>query len=79
MEQVLEAIYQNGVLTPLKPLNLPEQQRVIITIRLMPPDEPDESEKILRAWQQVYAGLSEAEIAEVENIALDRSQFMSPE
>ena len=30
----------------------------------------------LAAWQRVYAGLSDEDIAEVEKIALDRSQFL---
>jgi hypothetical protein len=29
----------------------------------------------LAAWQEVYAGLSEDEIAEIESLALDRSRF----
>ena len=77
MEQILEAIYQNGVLTPLEPLNLEERQRVVITIRLLPSDEADKSEKTLKAWQQVYVGLSEEEITEIEQIALDRSKQTS--
>lgn len=76
MERVLEAIYQNGAFTPLEPLNLPEHQHVVITIHLPAPEEPDEA---LVAWQQVYAGLSEEDVAEVEHIALDRSHFMRQE
>jgi hypothetical protein len=30
----------------------------------------------LAAWQRVYAGLSDEDIAEVEKIALDRSRFL---
>lgn len=73
MERVLEAVYTNGVLTPLEPLDLSEHQRVIITIHL---PTPATSEKALLAWQQVYAGLSEEDIGEIEQIALDRSHFM---
>lgn len=76
MERVLEAIYQNGVLTPLESLDLPEHQHVIITIHLPAPEEPDEA---LLAWQEVYAGLAEEDIAEIEHIALDRSHFMRQE
>jgi predicted DNA-binding antitoxin AbrB/MazE fold protein len=76
MERVLEATYKNGVLIPLKPLNLPENQRVVITILSPATDEPEET---LLAWQQVYAGLSEEDIAEVEQVALNRSRFMRPE
>jgi predicted DNA-binding antitoxin AbrB/MazE fold protein len=76
MEQVLEAIYSNGVLKPLEPLNLPENQLVMITIHFATPERPEDA---LAAWQQVYAGFSEEEIAEVEHIVLDRSHFMGPE
>jgi predicted DNA-binding antitoxin AbrB/MazE fold protein len=76
MNRVLEAIYENGVLTPLEPLDLPERQHVVITLHLPVTEQPDEA---LLAWQQVYAGLSEADISEVEQIALDRSRFMRQE
>ena len=32
MKETLEAVYENGVLRPLQPLALAEQQRVTITI-----------------------------------------------
>lgn len=76
MERVLEAIYRNGMLTPLEPLDLPEDQHLTITIHLPAPEEPDEA---LEAWHQVYAGLSEEDIAEVDRIARDRSHFMRQE
>jgi predicted DNA-binding antitoxin AbrB/MazE fold protein len=74
MEQVLEAIYSNGVFTPLETPSLPENQHVRLTISVSTPEEPEEA---LLAWQQVYAGLSEDDIAEVERMTLDRSGFMS--
>jgi predicted DNA-binding antitoxin AbrB/MazE fold protein len=37
MTKRLEAIYENGVLRPLGPVNLPEHQRVIVTL-----GEPEE-------------------------------------
>jgi len=76
MGRTLEAVYRNGVLRPLEPLDLPEDQRVTITIHWPTPEVPDEA---LQAWEQVYAGLSEEEIAEIERIALDRSRFMHQE
>lgn len=75
MIQTIEAIYEDGVLKPLQPLALVEHQRVLVTI-----DESSESpEEALKDWQQVYEGLSEEEIAEIEAIVLDRSNFMRPE
>lgn len=76
MERVVEAIYENGILTPLESLDLPERQRLIITIRLPATEGPDQA---LKAWQQVWEGLSEQEVAEIESIALDRSHFMRQE
>jgi len=76
MERTVPAVYEHGVLTPLEPLDLPERQRVIITIHGPAPENPDE---VLAEWQQVYKGLSEAEVSEIEAIVLDRSRFMRQE
>jgi predicted DNA-binding antitoxin AbrB/MazE fold protein len=75
MERTVPAVYEHGVLTPLEPLDLAEHQRVIITIHGPAPQRPNET---LDAWQRVYEGLSEEEVAQVEAIALDRSRFMRP-
>lgn len=75
MTQTVEAIYEDGVLKPLTPLQLPEHQRVSVTIE----DLPESPEEGLKAWGQVYEGLSDEEIAELETIILDRSNFMRPE
>ena len=74
MEHVLDAIYSDGVLKPLEELDLPENQRVRITISV--PDAED-VERSLQAWHQVYAGLSAEEIAAVEQVAFDRAHFMN--
>lgn len=73
MEKVVEAVYENGVLTPLEPLDLPEHLRVRITIQVPTQETP---EAVLEGWRTVYDGLSEADISEIERIALDRSHFM---
>ena len=73
MEQVLEAIYSNGVFTTLETPSLPENQHARLTIPVSTPEEPEED---LLAWQQGYAGLSEDDIAEVERVVLDRTDFM---
>jgi predicted DNA-binding antitoxin AbrB/MazE fold protein len=64
MEQVLEVIYRNGALMPLKPLSLPENQRLKITLFL--PAEKRAADT-LAAWQQVHAGLSDTDVSEVES------------
>ena len=76
MNRTLEAIYENGVLKPLKSLKLPEHQKVTITIQLPPVENPDQG---LESWHQVFAGLSDKDIQEIESIALDRSHFMAQE
>jgi predicted DNA-binding antitoxin AbrB/MazE fold protein len=73
MERVVEAVYENGVLTPLEPLNLPEHLRVQITIQIPSTRTPED---VLQGWRSVYEGLSEEDISEIERIALDRSRFM---
>jgi predicted DNA-binding antitoxin AbrB/MazE fold protein len=76
MERVVEAIYEQGSLKPLEALDLPEHQRVRITIHDLPPENPD---AMLDAWHQVYAGLTDEEIAQVETLTLNRRHFMRQE
>lgn len=71
--QTIEAIYQNGVFRPLKPVSedIHDGETVEITVKekKLSPDE------MLELAGQVYEGLSEQEIEEIERIALDRSNF----
>ena len=76
MESIFEAIYEDGVLKPLEPIKLLDHQRVKITIQPLVIENPDQE---LESWHQVYAGLSDMEISEIETIALDRSHFMVQE
>jgi predicted DNA-binding antitoxin AbrB/MazE fold protein len=76
MTRVVEAIYENGMLRPLEMLDLPEHQRVRITIHEPIVESPEET---LEAWHQVYEGCADEEIAQIETIALDRSRFMRQE
>lgn len=73
MDRVVEAVYENGVLTPLEPLDLPDHLRVLITIQVPSTEGPEDA---FQAWGRVYEGLSEEDIAGIERIALDRSHFM---
>ena len=73
--RTVEAVYEDGVLKPLTALDLPEHQRVRVTIDLAADERPDDA---LRAWSGVYDGLVEEDVDEVEAIALDRSPFMRP-
>ncbi|MGH7961308.1 MAG: antitoxin family protein [Candidatus Binatia bacterium] len=74
MDHVLEAIYESGVFKPLETIHLSEHQRVLLTIHSLLADSPHTK---LEAWQQVYAGLSDQDITEIEAIALDRSRFLA--
>lgn len=74
MGSIIEAIYEKGMLKPLEPLNLQESQHVLLELRV--PLEAD-ADRQLQAWRQVYDGLSEEEIGDVEAVALDRSRFRS--
>jgi predicted DNA-binding antitoxin AbrB/MazE fold protein len=76
MARVIDAIYENGTLKPLETLDLPEHQRVRITIHEPIVESPDET---FEAWHQVYEGCAEEEIAQIEPIVLDRSRFMRQE
>jgi predicted DNA-binding antitoxin AbrB/MazE fold protein len=76
MDRVVDAIYEQGILKPLEALNLPEHQRVRLTIHEPLAESPDDA---LGAWQGVYDGLTEEDIAQIEALACDRSHFMRRE
>ncbi|MGH9948150.1 MAG: antitoxin family protein [Pyrinomonadaceae bacterium] len=73
MTQTIEAVYQNGTFRPLKPVSdeIVDGEMVEITIR----DKKLSPDQMLELAGQVYEGLSEDDIDEIERIALDRSNF----
>lgn len=73
MTQTIEAIYQNGIFKPLNPISeeLTEGETVEITIK----DKKLSPDEMLKLAGQVYEGLSDEDIEEIERIALDRSNF----
>ncbi len=73
MEQVLEAVYSEGVLKPLEKLDLAENQRVHIVLSV--PDTQD-VEQVLEAWHEVYGDLPADEVAAIEKVILDRGHFV---
>lgn len=75
MQHSIDAIYEGGVFRPLEVLPLSDQQRVRLTIEC--PQEAAERE--LAEWQQVYSGLTDEEIVEVEKVIKDRTHFMRPQ
>lgn len=76
MDQSVQAIYERGVLKLLEPLDLPEHQRVTIIVHASPAINPTDE---LEAWHQVFAGLEDQDLQEIESIALNRTQFMRQE
>jgi predicted DNA-binding antitoxin AbrB/MazE fold protein len=74
MQKTVTAVFEDGVLKPLESVDLPEHQRVKVTIEVPPARSPEE---VLAGWRSVYDGLSADEIDEIERIALDRSHFLS--
>jgi predicted DNA-binding antitoxin AbrB/MazE fold protein len=73
MQQTVEAIYEGGGFRLIDPANLQlfEGQKVRLIIE--PPDQSATSPLDLAA--QVYEGLSDSQIEEIERIALDRDDF----
>ena len=71
MKHVIDAIYENGTFRPMQPniIEISEGTHVRITV-------DDETEPVaLKLATCVYDGLSEEDIDEIEQIALDRSNF----
>ncbi len=71
MKHVIDAIYENGAFRPIQldTIGISEGQQVRITV-----DNETEPESLKLAIC-VYDGLSDEEIDEIEQIALDRSNF----
>jgi predicted DNA-binding antitoxin AbrB/MazE fold protein len=72
MEQMLEAVFENGTFRLLEPsaVTLVDGQHVRLTVETE--GTPDD---ILVLAERVYDGLSEEEIDDVERISLDRRTF----
>lgn len=57
MVRNIEAVYEGGVLKPLSPLKLKENEKVTITI--------EERESIVRATSGIFGGLDDTTINEI--------------
>lgn len=73
MDQVIEAVFEEGVFKPVQAVELPEGQKVSLTVE--PVRTAPSPEEMLRAARRVYEGLSDEEIEAVEAVALDRDHF----
>ncbi len=71
------AIYENGAFRPVGDVPLPLVDGAIVRLTVEATSQ-DSKQNILELGAQVYAGLSEADIAEIEKIATDRAHFFSP-
>ena len=71
MKHAIDAIYENGAFRPIRQdaVAVADGQRVRITV-----DDQCEPEA-LRLAMNVYDGLSDKDIDEIEQIALDRDNF----
>jgi predicted DNA-binding antitoxin AbrB/MazE fold protein len=71
MNDVIEAIYENGAFRPLHPELVAVANGQLVQLTLKNADKLNPIERAAR----VYAGLSEQDIEEIERIALDRKNY----
>lgn len=69
MTQILDAVFENGMFRPVKPIALTEGQTVRLVV------ETDTAEDILILAAKVYEGLSDDDVRAVEQISLDRRDW----
>jgi len=62
----VEAIFQDGVFRPARPLRLREGQRVRLTVEVVAEAAPDD---ILGLASRVYGGLSQGAVGDIEDTA----------
>jgi len=68
----IEAIYEHGIFRPLTKPELINGQYVRIVVET---PESEQADEILELASQVYEGLSDDDINEIELIALNRGSF----
>jgi predicted DNA-binding antitoxin AbrB/MazE fold protein len=75
-KQTLDAVYEKGVFRVIDPqeVAIPEGQRVRVSFEV----SPDEQDDPLEMLDNFYEGMSEEDIAEIEKIMLDRSNWRTP-
>ncbi len=72
MPEAIRAIYESGVFKPLKSPGLTEGQEV--RLKFVKINEPTVDD-MLDLAARVYSGLSDEDIDEIEEIALNRKHF----
>ncbi len=76
MTKNLDAIYENGAFRPIgdAEITLSDGTRVRLTVE---PVLLDSGRNVLDLAAKVYAGLSDEDVADIERIATDRTNFFS--
>ena len=72
MKQTLEAIYEDGVFKPTKHLEIPNGQQVRLEVETLSDASVDD---VLFLAAQVYEGLTDQDVNEIEEVAFQRSDF----
>jgi len=72
MKQTLEAIYEDGVFKPIEHLEIPNGQQVRLEVETL--SDPS-IEDVLSLAAQVYEGLTDEDVNEIEQVAFQRSDF----
>jgi predicted DNA-binding antitoxin AbrB/MazE fold protein len=68
MTHTVEAVFENGTFRPIDPIELSNGQHVKLVIEVAENDP-------LALAREVYVGLTNEEIKEIEEISLDRENF----
>jgi predicted DNA-binding antitoxin AbrB/MazE fold protein len=76
MRDTVDAVFRDGVFQPLQRPDLPEGERVRLTVETVGKASPSD---ILRLAKRVYEGLSAKDIEEIEEMARRRPLFTDVE
>lgn len=76
MKHIVKAVYENGVFKPIRAPEIPQGQQVRLEIE--PLTEPS-AEDMLKLAAQVYQGLSEQDINEIDAMTRQRRDFFGRE
>ena len=74
MTKTIDAIYEDGVLKPLEPINLKEHTRVRLILEVEE-QRRKKAEEILALVRKSCEGLSEEELSIMENARLSKTLF----
>ncbi len=72
MQQVVKAVYEQGVFRPLQAPELSEGQEVQLIVHSKNQVSPSQ---MLQLAAEVYQGFSDEQIYDIEHIALERQDF----